>query len=332
MSSLPAHTRNTATPRVNATFFDLLAARPAGTASPENALPWRRRVTQKYLNKLSATKTRTAQKIINYISYRYRIGEYTAQFTYAEIAAHIGVCTKTIQRYIHELIRARLLAVVKAGKSVAYSSTEQNEAPIYTLLVPVREKNVHPLSSLKKSVKSLKDNKKNFLLTQVPVSHSERVAACDELKMRVIDLRKVPTRLLARHLKSTFAAGWCVKDIIEALERNPHGEVYLTRGAGGMRSVLAWLHIRINAWKTEDDVLMGSRTAQRHAEAVIRREQARIQQQKLLREKAQPVVVPSRGLEAMRLMREFLKVRARYGLAHAAVLYPDQARAVSEEP
>ena len=332
MSSLPAHTRNTATPRVNATFFDLLKARPAGTSSPENALPWRRRVTEKYLSKLSATKTRTAQKIINYISYRYRIGEYTAQFTYAEIASHLKVCTKTVQRYIHELITAGLLAVVRAGKSAAYSATEHNEAPIYTLLIPRVVKNVHPLSSLKKSVKSLKDNQQKFLLTQVPVTHTERLKACDELKMRVIDLRKVPTRLLAGHLKSTFAAGWCVKDIIEALERNPHGEVYLTRGAGGMRSVLAWLHIRLNAWKTEDGALMGSRTAQRHAEAVIRREQARIQQQKLIREKAQPVVVPSRGLEAMRLMREFLKTWARYGLAHATVLYPEQARAVNEEP
>ena len=332
MSSIPVTPAHSTILRVNATFFELLAARPTGTASPENALPWRRRADQEYLSKLSATKTRTAQKIINYISYRYRIGEYTAQFTYAEIASHLGVCTKTIQRYIHELIRAGLLAVVRAGRSALYSKTEQNEAPIYTLLVPVREENVHPLSSLKKSVKSLKDNQQKFLLTQVPVTHTERLKACDELKMRVIDLRRVPTRLLAGHLKSTFAAGWCVKDVLEALERDPHGGVYLTRGAGGMRSSLAWLHIRINAWKTEDGVLMGSRTAQRHAEAVIQREQARIQQQKLIREKAQPVVVPSRGLEAMRLMREFLKARARYGLAHAAVLYPEQARAVNEEP
>ena len=329
MSSLPVRHRDTTTLRANATFFELLAARPSGTVSPENALSWRRRVTQKYLSTLSAIKARTARKIIDYVSYRYRIGEYTAQFTYQEVASHIGVCTKTIQRYVHELIKYGLLAVVRAGRSAAFSPMEQNEAPIYTLLIPSEEKNVHPLSSLKKSVKSLKDNKKNFLLTQVPTSHSERVAACEELKMRVIDLRKVPTFLLMKHLKKTFVTGWCVKDIIEALERRPEGEVYLTRGAGGMRSSLAWLHIRLNAWKTEEGALMVSRTAQRHAEAAARREQARVQQQKLIHEMAQPVVVPSRGLEKMRLMREFLKVRARYGADEAARLYPEQAELIN---
>lgn len=155
MSSLAVRHRDTATPRANATFIELLTARPAGTASPENALPWRRRVAQKYLSKLSVTKAATAGRIIDYISYRYRIGEYTAQFTYAEIASHLGVCTKTIQRYLHELITHRLLAVVRAGRSALYSPTERNEAPIYTLLIPSQQENVHPLSSLKKSVKSL---------------------------------------------------------------------------------------------------------------------------------------------------------------------------------
>ena len=330
MSSLPVRHRDTATPRANATFFELLTARPAGTASPENALPWRRRVTEKYLSKLSATKTRTAQKIIDYVSYRYRIGEYTAQFTYQEVASHIGVCTKTIQRYVHELIKLRLLAIVKAGRSALYSKTEHNEAPIYTLLIPSEEENVHPLSSLKKSVKSLKDNKKKFLLTQVPVSHSERVAACEELKMRVIDLRKVPTFLLVKHLKKTFAAGWCVKDIIEALERTPDGEVYLTRGAGGMRSVLAWLHIRLNAWKTDEGLLLPSPTRIRYEEQVEARAQAVARQRRIERELAEPVVVPVAGLEKMRLMREFLKVKARYGVVEAARLYPEQAELVEK--
>lgn len=325
MSSLPVRHRDTATLRANATFFELLTARPTGTVSPENALSWRRRVAQKYLSTLSATKARTARKIIDYVSYRYRIGEYTAQFTYQEVASHIGVCTKTIQRYVHELIKYGLLAVVRAGRSAAFSPMEQNEAPIYTLLIPSEEKNVHPLSSLKKSVKSLKDNKKNFLLIQVPVSHSEQVAACKELKMRVIDLRKVPTFLLVKHLKKTFAAGWCVKDIIEALERTPDGEVYLTRGAGGMRSSLAWLHIRLNVWKTDEGLLLPSPTRIRYEEQVKARAEAVARQRRIERELAEPVVVPVAGLEKMRLMREFLKVRARHGADEAARLYPEQA-------
>ena len=330
MFSLPVGHRDTATPRANATFFELLAARPAGTASPENALPWRRRVAQKYLSTLSATKARTARKIIDYISYRYRIGEYTAQFTYQEVASHIGICTKTVQRYLHELIKRRFIAVVRKGRSAHYSKTEHNEAPIYTLLIPCEEENVHPLSSLKKSVKSLKDNNQKFLLTQVPVSHAERVVACEELKMRVIDLRTVPTFLLVKHLKKTFAAGWCVRDIVGALERNPEGEVYLTRGAGGMRSPLAWLHIRLNAWKTDEGTLLPSPTRVKYKEQVKARNEAVARQRKIVQVLTEPVVVPTRGLEKMRLMREFLKVRARYGVEKAARLYPEQAELIEE--
>lgn len=330
MSSLPVRHRETATPRANATYMDLLTARPAGMASPENALPWRRRVAQKYLSTLSATKARTAQKIIDYVSYRYRIGEYTAQFTYAEIASHIGICTKTVQRYIHELIRAGLLAFVRAGRSALYSKTEHNEAPIYTLLISSKGENVHPLSSLKKSVKSLKDNTKKFPLTSVIKTVSDRWAATQRLKEEVLDLRRVPTFLLAKHLKKTFAAGWCVKDIIEALERTPDGEVYLTRGAGGMRSSLAWLHIRLNAWKTEEGLLLPSPTRIRYEEQVKVRAEAVARQRRIERKLAEPVVVPVAGLEKMRLMREFLKVRARYGVEKAARLYPEQAQAVAE--
>ena len=330
MSSLPVTPAHSTTLRVNATFFDLLAARPAGTSSPENALPWRRRVTEKYLSKLSATKAATAQKVMDYISYRYRIGEYTAQFTYAEIASHLKVCTKTVQRYIHELITAGLLAVVRAGKSAAYSATEHNEAPIYTLLIPRVVKNVHPLSSLKKSVKSLKDNTKKFPLTSVIKTVSDRWAATQRLKEEVLDLRKIPTALLAGHLKKTFAAGWCVKDIIEALERTPDGEVYLTRGAGGMRSVLAWLHIRLNAWKTEEGLLLPSPTRIRYVEQVKARAEAVARQRRIERELAEPVVIPVAGLEKMRLMREFLKVRARYGAVEAARRYPEQAELIEK--
>ena len=331
MSSLPVRHRDTATPRANATFFDLLAARPAGTASPDNALPWRRRVAQKYLSTLSATKARTARKIIDYISYRYRIGEYTAQFTYAEIASHIGVCTKTVQRYIHELIKHRLLAIVRKGRSAAYSRTKHNEAPIYTLLIPSdTRKNVHPLSSLKKSVKSLKDNTKKFPLTSVIKTVSDRWAATQRLKEEVLDLRKIPTALLAGHLKKTFAAGWCVKDIIEALERTPDGEVYLTRGAGGMRSVLAWLHIRLNAWRNDEGILLPSPTRIKYEEQMKARNEAVARQRRIERKLAEPVVIPARGLEKMRLMREFLKVRARYGVVKATRLYPEQAKLIEE--
>ncbi|MBM7052115.1 MULTISPECIES: hypothetical protein [unclassified Rothia (in: high G+C Gram-positive bacteria)] len=86
----------------------------------------------RYLSTLSRAKARTAQKIIDYISFRYRLGEYTAQYTQAEIASHVGVCTKTVQRYLHDLIAQKVLAVVMQGKSAVFSGTGENEAPIYT--------------------------------------------------------------------------------------------------------------------------------------------------------------------------------------------------------
>lgn len=324
MSSLPISSGHSARKRANATIFQLIASRPPGTTSPENALPWRRIVAARYLSQLSATKARTAQKIIDYISYRYRLGEYTAQFTQAEIASRLGVCTKTVQRYLHELITRRLLAVVVRGKSAAFSESDANEAPIYTLLVPV-VKNVHPLSSLKKSVKSLKDKKQKFPLTQVPVERSECLAAAERLKDEVIDVRRVPTRLLAGHLRKVFASGWCVRDIVGALEKTPAGEAYQTRGAGGMRSVLAWLHIRLKAWRREDSSLLPSPAASERAEAQRVREAAIAREQATRALLAKPQVVPVRGLAQVRLMREFVKVKNRWGWDEAEKLYPEQA-------
>lgn len=327
MSSLSAQTCSNARPRVNATFFQLLAARTPGTTSPENALPWRKHAGQTYLTQLSATKAATAQKIIDYISYRYRLGEYTAQFTYQEIATHLHISTKTIQRYIHELIQRRLLALVRRGKSAAFSETQANEAPIYTLLIPVdMRKNVHPLITFKKSVKSLKDSKKKFPLPSVIESASDRWATTVRLKEEVLDLRKIPTRLLAGHLKKTFTAGWCLRDIIRALEQDPEGNVYQTRGAGGMRSPLAWLHIRLNAWKTEEGTLVASPTAVARVEVAEERQRLIEQQKQVLKERNTPRPKPVRGLAAVRQMREYLKVKSRYGAVEAALRYPEQAQ------
>ena len=327
MSSVSVYLRSTARPRANATPFELIKARPTGTYSPENALPWLKHVREKYFSTLSATTTKTAQKIVHYIAYRYRLGEYTTQFTYAEVASHIGKCTKTIQRYIHQLIKKGLIAVVRPGKSAAHSQTQANEAPIYTLLLPA-VKNVHPLKTFKKSVKSLKDNTKNFPLTAVVGSAADRWAATERLKNEVLDLRKVPTVLLVKHLGKIFAAGWCVQDIIRALEQDSEGIVYQTRGAGGMRSILAWLHIRVDAWKYDDGSLPPSPTRVRCKEAEAERERLIQQQQQVFEEMNRPKVVPVWGLSQVRLMREYLKVKRFKGAVEAARLYPEQAQLV----
>lgn len=166
-----------------------------------------------------------------------------------------------------------------------------------------------------------------FPSTQIPAGRSERLAAADRLKDEVIDLRRVPTQLLAGHLRKVFASGWCIRDIVRALEKTPAGEVYQTRGAGGMRSVLAWLHLRLKAWGSEDDgSLLPSPTANERAEAQRVREVAITREQATRTRLAKAQVVPVRGLEQVRLMREFVKVKNRWGLNEAARLYPEQAQ------
>lgn len=134
--------------------------------------------------------------------------------------------------------------------------------------------------------------------------------------------------LLVKHLGKIFAAGWCVQDIIRALEEDSEGIIYQTRGAGGMRSVLAWLHLRVNAWKGEDGVLPSSPTRVQREQARVERERLIAQQKQILEEMNRPKVVPVRGLEQVRLMREYLKVKRFKGAVEAARLYPEQAQLV----
>lgn len=66
-------------------------------------------------------------------------------------------------------------------------------------------------------------------------SASDHWKATKRLKEEVLDLRKVPTVLLVGHMRKIFAAGWCVKDVLVALEQSPEGEVYQSRGATNHR-------------------------------------------------------------------------------------------------
>lgn len=93
-----------------------------------------------------------------------------------------------------------------------------------------------------------------------------------------------------------------------------------------MRSILAWLHIRVNAWKCDDGSLPPSLTRVRRKEAEAERERLVQQQKQVMRELSRPRVVPVRGLEQVRLMREYLKVKSRYGAEEAARRYPEQAK------
>lgn len=97
-----------------------------------------------------------------------------------------------------------------------------------------------------------------------------------------------------------------------------------------MRSVLAWLHPRVNAWKGADGVLPSSPTRLQREQARVERERLVEQQRQVVRELSRPWVVPVRDLEQVRLMREYLKIKGHYGPAEAARLYPEQAQLIGE--
>lgn len=92
-----------------------------------------------------------------------------------------------------------------------------------------------------------------------------------------------------------------------------------------MRSSLAWLHIRVNAWKYDDGSLPPSPTRIRRKQAEAERERLIAQQKQILEEMSRPKVVPVRGMSQVRLMREYLKVKRFKGAVEAARLYPEQA-------
>lgn len=89
---------------------------------------------------------------------------------------------------------------------------------------------------------------------------------------------------------------------------------------------MAWLHVRVNAWKYDDGSLPSSPTRIRREQAEAKRERLVQQQKQVLEEMNRPKVVPVRGLEQVRLMREYLKVKRFKGAVEAARLYPEQAQ------
>ena len=99
-----------------------------------------------------------------------------------------------------------------------------------------------------------------------------------------------------------------------------------------MRSVTAWLHMRLNAWKTREGQIMPSREATRAGQAAKRREQAiEAEKQILARRKrrqntpandAAGVGVWGAGLSRAAAMREYLRIKERFGAAEAEKKFP----------
>ena len=112
---------------------------------------------------LSKKLLTTTKRAVGYILYRYRPDTRTAQLTQQELATFLSVSYSTARRILDRLERSGFLIKIREGRSVRFSRTPQNEAPLYTLAVPqhpaFETQNEHPLSTFKLRVKSFNSDR-----------------------------------------------------------------------------------------------------------------------------------------------------------------------------
>ena len=245
------------------------------------------------------TTVRVAQELLN------RLDPATGRIhtVWATIAARLGISRSTVARAIARLKRARLLGVAASGRSARYSPKGRertNLGPVYVLLLPhvpapVEEHDTPSVlthlgeSSRKRAgakitysqrahaayVARYRDHRQSLEQKHVglaPDLSSKRAqrAACRDLayvlQHHCIDLRSISTRAIAAETTDFLTSGWTVADILTALDRPPHGAPYTRNGAGGMRSIQAWLRLRLAQWRDEHGHPLTSPNAARAAE------------------------------------------------------------------
>ncbi|MFI8598211.1 hypothetical protein ACIGDM_12965 [Rothia koreensis] len=89
------------------------------------------------------------------------------------------------------------------------------------------------------------------------------------------DLRRIALKPILAETTRFFRAGWQVADILHALETRPDGNEWDTSGSGGMRSVQAWLRLRLRVWMKDSQPMTAPSRLKSQAEAIRRAEQAR---------------------------------------------------------
>ncbi|WP_293823179.1 hypothetical protein [uncultured Corynebacterium sp.] len=89
------------------------------------------------------------------------------------------------------------------------------------------------------------------------------------------DLRRIGLKPILAETARFFRAEWQIADILHALETRPDGSGYDTSGSGGMRSVQAWLRLRLKAWMEDSQPVTAPSRLKAQAEATRKAEQAR---------------------------------------------------------
>lgn len=244
----------------------------------------------------------------------------TIAATWNEIATMAQVSESTVSRTLAELRAHGLLVTIASGKSARGKYT-QNWAPVYALTHP-EEKKVYEASEspshLKESNTSFNARanekisydqrnrrafaqayrdckgdfgKKNQKPVSVGVLHRKKayIQAARCLQNHSFALRGLSVKAILHETKAAFQQGWTVGDIITALEQRPTGEIWQTSGAGGMKSIQAWLRLRLSAWKASESDYLPSYSQKReraHQEHLQKRAAESVEKVKVIQKPA----------------------------------------------
>lgn len=99
------------------------------------------------------------------------------------------------------------------------------------------------------------------------------------------DLRRIGLKPILAETTGFFRARWQVADILHALEIRPDGSRYDTSGSGGMRSVQAWLRLRLKAWMNDSHPVTAPSRLKAQTYAARKAEQAHQRAQTLAESK-----------------------------------------------
>jgi hypothetical protein len=133
------------------------------------------------------------------------------------------------------------------------------------------------------------------------------------------DLRRIGLKPILTETRAFFRAGWQVADILHALETIPDGNRYDTSGSGGMRSVQAWLRLRLKAWTKDSQPATAPSRLKAQAEAARKAEQAR-QRAQVTAARKQPAPKDSPARMAVRRKTAIIRCGSEQAARHQ---YPE---------
>lgn len=184
----------------------------------------------------------------------------------AWIAQHANCSLRTVSRHISTLKSHGLLVELSPGRTRTHGKVE-HLAPVYALTVmsplraveqPTVDEDVHPSlrSSEKETPTRTRSSQPGQAWPAATPTHTkaDRILAAQELKTRVPVLRSTSAEAVAAALREYFLAGWCVLDVVKAVDFRPDGTMWPHDGARGVRRPARWLAYRLGAWRLDGTV------------------------------------------------------------------------------